>query len=133
MYESGPSSNYSTEQAAQYADEQQHIVDGHPPRRTDRNIKKTLVANDQQCLVQRGYSKFALTDDQRHALRKLKAGSDGGAHYLYDLASNPACCRHQRLPRSPCCREPQGLAGWPPAGLDQPPRSADPCTRYGLR
>jgi len=97
----GPSGNNSIEQAAQYADIQQHIIEGVRPDERMRNIKKTLVANDQQCLVQRGYSKFVLTDDQRRALHKLKDGSDARRAYLYNLASNPAVLQNQKAPVQP--------------------------------
>ena len=97
----GPSNNNSIEQAAQYADLQQHIVESVRPDERMRSIKKTLVANDQQCLVHKGYSKFVLTDDQRHALRRLKAGSDERRAYLYSLASNPAVLQSQRAPAQP--------------------------------
>jgi hypothetical protein len=97
----GPSSNNSIEQAAQYADIQQHIIESVRPDERMRNIKKTLIANDQSCLVQRGYSKFVLTDDQRHVLKKLKAGSDERRAYLYSLATNPAVLQGQRAPAQP--------------------------------
>ena len=97
----GPPSTNSMEEAARYADMQQHIVESARPDERMRNIKKTLVSNDQQCLVQRGYSKFVLTDDQRKILRKLKAGSDERRAYLYSLATNPAVLQGQKAPAQP--------------------------------
>jgi hypothetical protein len=97
----GPAMSDSLDQAARYADMQQHIIEGVRPDQRMRNIKKTLIANDQQCLVQRGYSKFVLTDDQRHALHRLKAGSDERRAYLYSLATNPAVLQGQRAPAQP--------------------------------
>ena len=97
----GPASNNSIEQAAQYADMQQHIVESVRPDERMRNIKKTLVSNDQECLIHKGYSKFVLTDSQRQALRKLKAGSDERRAYLYSLATDPAVLQAQKAPAQP--------------------------------
>ncbi|HZU50889.1 MAG TPA: hypothetical protein VE968_03340 [Sphingomicrobium sp.] len=88
----------TVDQMAQYADEQQHIVDNVRPDERFKSIKKTLESAADQCLISRGYSKFELTDDQRHALRHLKAGSDQRRQYLYSLASNPTVLQSQRAP-----------------------------------
>jgi hypothetical protein len=85
------------DQAVQYANQQQHVVDSVHADERIRNIKKTLVTNDQQCLAQRGYSKFVLTDEQRRILGKLKAGSDRRRAFLYSLASDPAILQSQRV------------------------------------
>jgi hypothetical protein len=92
----GPDTTNSVEQMAQYAARQQHIVDSVRPDERYKSIKRTLVAQDEQCLIGRGYSKFVLTDDQRRALRKLKAGSDQRREYLYGLASNPTVLASQK-------------------------------------
>jgi hypothetical protein len=41
------------------------------------------------CLVNRGYSEFALTAEQRAALDKLPQGSDARRDYLYKLGTDP--------------------------------------------
>ena len=97
----GPDSTNAVDQLAEYAQEQQHIVDSIRPDERIRNIKKTLLTNDQQCLMQRGYSRFVLTDEQRHALSKLKAGSDRRRAYLYNLASNPDVLQNQKAAAQP--------------------------------
>ena len=97
----GPNSTDSVDQAVRYAQQQQHIVDSVHPEQRFRNIKQTLLAKDDQCLMQRGYSKFRLTDDQRRRLSKLKAGSDGRRAYLYSLASNPAVLQSQSVSGKP--------------------------------
>ena len=94
----GPDATNGLDQMAQYADEQQHIVDNVRPDERFKSIKHTLESATDQCLVSRGYSKFELTEDQRHALRHLKAGSDQRREYLYRLASNPAVLQGQRAP-----------------------------------
>ena len=49
------------------------------------------------CLEQRGYSRFALTDEQRKKLGKLKKGSDERRRYMHALASDPAILRNQPI------------------------------------
>lgn len=93
---SGPVSTDVTGQMGQYAAIQQHVVDSARPELRFRNIKKALEASTAECLVQRGYSKFTLTDDQRRTLRKLKPGSDQRRAYLHALASNPLVLQSQR-------------------------------------
>ncbi|MFL6758731.1 hypothetical protein [Sphingomonas sp.] len=83
-------------QIGQYAATQQHIVDNARPELRYRNIKHTLEATTADCLMQRGYSKFTLTDEQRRALRKLKPGSDQRRAYLHALASDPLVLQIQK-------------------------------------
>ena len=97
----GPNTTNSVDQMAQYANQQQHIVDSVHADSRFHSIKQTLTSNTEQCLASRGYSKFALTPDQRHALTKLKAGSDQRREYLYNLASDPNVLRAQRAPAQP--------------------------------
>jgi hypothetical protein len=94
---SGPQSTDAVDQMVQYANQQQHIVDSVHAEQRFHNIKRTLLARDEQCLNQRGYSKFRLSDEQRHQLRKLKIGSDERRAYLYRLASDPAVLQAQRV------------------------------------
>jgi hypothetical protein len=93
----GPDTTNEVQQMAQYANQQQHVVDNVRVDSRMRSIKRTLTANTEQCLAERGYSRFALTDEQRHALSKLKAGSDERRAYLYRLASNPAVLTPQKV------------------------------------
>jgi len=97
----GPEMTDSVDQAVRYAAQQQHIVDSARPDLRFRNIKKTLVSQDEQCLMQRGYSKFRLTDEQRGQLKHLKAGSDERRSYLHRLASDPAVLQVQKVPVQP--------------------------------
>jgi hypothetical protein len=92
----GPSSTDAVDQMVRYADQQQHIVDSARPNERFHNIKKTLVSVTEQCLAARGYSKFELTDEQRHTLKKLKAGSDQRRAYLYSLATSPEVLASQK-------------------------------------
>jgi hypothetical protein len=49
------------------------------------------------CLVERGYSKFALTAEQNAELAKLKPGSNEYHEYLYKLGADPAVLAKQRV------------------------------------
>src|SRR4030095_2421739 len=85
----GPASTDAVDQMARFAANQQHIVESARPEQRSRNIKRTLQTTTDSCLISRGYSKFALTTEQRHQLKKLKVGSDERHAYLFRLASNP--------------------------------------------
>lgn len=89
------------DQMGEYAATQEHIVDSARPELRYRNIKNDLQTTTAQCLVQRGYSKFTLTGEQRHRLSKLKAGSNERREYLYSLASNASVLQAQKAPAQP--------------------------------
>ena len=97
----GPNSTNSIDQMAEYANQQQHIVDSVRPEERFHSIKRMLVDRTGQCLANRGYSKFRLTEEQRHQLRKLKFGSDERRTYLYNLASNPGVLQTQGIAANP--------------------------------
>src|SRR3954451_20842238 len=97
----GPAMTDSVDQMVRYANQQQHIVDSVQPERRFHSIKRTLIATDEQCLVQRGYSKFRLSDEQRSRLRKLKFGSEERRDYLYRLATDPAVLQNQPVATNP--------------------------------
>jgi hypothetical protein len=96
-----PATVDSMDQALQYAQTQQHIVESVRPDERFRNIKKSLISNTERCLIQRGYSKLRLTDDQRHRLRKLKFGSEERREYLYSLATNRSILARQKVSPEP--------------------------------
>jgi hypothetical protein len=85
----------SVDQMVEYANQQQHIVESVRPDQRFHSIKRMLVDRTGQCLANRGYSKFRLTDEQRHRLRKLKFGSEERRVYLYNLGSNPTVLQSQ--------------------------------------
>jgi hypothetical protein len=97
----GPNSTDSIDQMARFADQQQHIVSSIRPEERFHSIKRMLVDRTGQCLASRGYSKFRLTDEQRHRLRKLKFGSQERRVYLYNLGSNPAILQSQGVAANP--------------------------------
>ena len=68
------------------------------PEQKMRALKQGMEAVVQDCLRERGYVQFRLTDDQREMLGKLDRGSDARRQYLYSLASNPDILDAQALP-----------------------------------
>src|SRR5947209_19715526 len=85
----------SVDQMVEYANQQQHIVESVRPEQRFHSIKRMLVDRTGQCLSNRGYSKFRLTEDQRRQLHKLKFGSDERRVYLYNLGTNPTVLQTQ--------------------------------------
>jgi hypothetical protein len=69
------------------------------PEQKVRALKQGMEAVVQDCLRERGYVQFRLTDDQREMLAKLDKGSDERREYLYSLASNPEVLNAQALER----------------------------------
>lgn len=51
------------------------------------------------CLVNRGYTEFELTGEQRATLSRLPQGSDERREYLYKLGTDPDVLTRQSLPR----------------------------------
>jgi hypothetical protein len=63
-----------------------------------KEVKKILFSAMQKCMVQRGYTRFALTEDQRSEFAKFKDGSPERRAYLHKLASDPAIVEQQKQP-----------------------------------
>ena len=49
------------------------------------------------CLVERGYTEFALTSEQRAHLATLPEGSDERREFLFKLGTDPAVLKSQAL------------------------------------
>lgn len=97
----GPADTNVADQVGQFAATQGHIIESVRPQERYRNIKKTLEFTTAECLVQRGYSRFTLTDDQRRRLGKLTPGSDQRRAYLFGLARDPAVLASQKAAGQP--------------------------------
>lgn len=65
------------------------------PERRIRELREGLQQVLEICLTKRGYSRFALTDEQRRKLGRLKKGSPERHRFLHSLASNPQVLRMQ--------------------------------------
>lgn len=77
-------------EAIKFANTQQRILHSARPEQQFDDIRDLLQSTVDQCLAARGYSRFELTEDQRHAIAKLKIGSEARRTFLYRLASDPA-------------------------------------------
>jgi hypothetical protein len=67
----------------------------------NEEIAAQRARNDalKSCLVNRGYSEFALTPEQRAELDKLPQGSDARRDYLYKLGTDPEVLAKQAIPK----------------------------------
>lgn len=68
------------------------------PEQAMRALKAGMVAVVEDCLRERGYVQFRLTDEQREALSKLDKGSEERREFLYRLASDPRILEAQHVP-----------------------------------
>ena len=75
-----------------------HVVDSVNPDRGIKEIKQFQLDLVARCLLDHGYHRFRLTDDQRKHLEKLKIGSDARHAYLHKLASDPDILQAQAAP-----------------------------------
>lgn len=73
--------------AVRRANEYERIRRGVEPERRIDHLKTVLQSAVDTCLRGRGYTKFTLTDDQRHRLGKMPIGSPQRRSFLYQLAS----------------------------------------------
>ena len=80
------------------AAQQQRIVDGVRAEKRMRELEAGLQAILEDCLKERGYVKFRLTEEQRKWLGTLKKGSEERRRYLHSLASNETVLETQRVP-----------------------------------
>lgn len=86
-----PMPDQSPQDALQvYASRLGQIKAGLDPERRMKEIGDLQQSTVDGCLMQRGYRRFRLTEDQRRRLAKLKIGSPERHDYLYRLASDPA-------------------------------------------
>jgi hypothetical protein len=67
------------------------------PERRMRELKQGLETVVEDCLKERGYVEFRLTDEQREMLSHLDRGSDERREFLHSLASNPEVLEAQAL------------------------------------
>ena len=58
-------------------------------RAQEMQIKQARMETVRKCLVERGYTEFELTPEQRSELAQLRQGSPERLDYLYKLGTNP--------------------------------------------
>ncbi len=68
------------------------------PEQKMRALKDGMEAVVQDCLRERGYVQFRLTDEQRETLSHLDRGSEQRREFLYRLASNADVLHAQAVP-----------------------------------
>lgn len=74
------------------------IVQGTHVDASLKDVKQYQLDLDAKCLLDHGYHRFRLTDDQRKHLEKLKVGSDARHAYLHRLAADPDILQAQAAP-----------------------------------
>lgn len=67
------------------------------PEMQVRQLRERMQEVVDNCLIERGYTQFRLTESQRKQLSKLKKGTDERHHFLHELASNPEVLQQQRI------------------------------------
>jgi hypothetical protein len=63
-----------------------------------RQLRDRMQEVVDNCLIDRGYSQFRLTDSQRKQLSMFKKGSVERHHFLHELASDPEVLQRQPVP-----------------------------------
>lgn len=61
------------------------------------SLQKFLVSGVEECLINKGYTPFALTQDQTRRLSGLRKGSQERFHYLHEISSDVSILQAQRL------------------------------------
>ena len=87
--------------ASAWANQAQRYEQIRQSIRSDQKIlelKQGMTAVVGECLRQRGYVKFRLTDAQSTKLATLAKGSDERREYLHGLAADPDVLKAQALP-----------------------------------
>jgi hypothetical protein len=64
-------------------------------------VKRIVFSTIQQCMIERGYTRFALTEEQRREIEQFDDGSPERRVALYQLASDAAILEAQKQPLPP--------------------------------
>jgi len=84
-------------EAADIVGRSAHIVDRTRPQERMKAVGTLMQGAVDDCLRQRGYIRFRLTEAQRKQLSRLHLGSPARHAYLYRLATDPAVLRDQAM------------------------------------
>jgi hypothetical protein len=74
------------------------IVEGTHVGESLKDVKRFQIGLLDKCLMEHGYHRFRLTDDQRGQLERLKIGSEARHAFLHHLASDPHILSTQAEP-----------------------------------
>jgi len=67
------------------------------PAQQVKQIKEIMFVTVRQCMVEHGYTRIALTEQQRAGYEKVPGNSAERLKYLHALASDPAVVESQRI------------------------------------
>jgi hypothetical protein len=73
------------------------VIEGVRPAARMREVAGLLQTTVDQCLAERGYARFRLTEEQRDRLERLPIGAAERHSYLHSLAADPAVLKAQAL------------------------------------
>lgn len=82
--------------ATSKANQQQTVIATARPDEQYARIKEMMFKVVRSCMIQNGYTKIILTEDQRNEYSKLKGGADARRAYIHKLASDPHVLETQR-------------------------------------
>jgi hypothetical protein len=83
---------------AQIAARTEQIRSSIRPQKLMNELQQGLVGVVEQCLIERGYVQFRLTESQSKQLSRLKSGSPERHQFLHALASDPKVLDVQAIP-----------------------------------
>lgn len=90
------SQNNGLDAAARVAAQQQTVIAATRPDEQYAGIKEKMFKVVRKCMIERGYSKIVLTEDQRNEYSETKGGANARRAYIHKLASNPDVLETQR-------------------------------------
>ncbi|SNT02782.1 hypothetical protein [Sphingopyxis indica] len=82
--------------AARNAAEQQTVIAATRPDEQYARIKEKMFKVVRKCMLDHGYTKIVLTEDQRNEYSEIKGGAEARRSFIYELASNPHLLEAQR-------------------------------------
>lgn len=82
----------------QYAQDVEAVRNSARAEQQVEAVKKILFSTMQQCMIQHGYTRFALTEEQRSEIARFEDGSPERRAFLHKLASDAAVLEQQKQP-----------------------------------
>lgn len=90
------SQNNGLDAATRVATQQQTVIAATRPDQQYAGIKEKMFKVVRTCMLQRGYAKIVLTEEQRNEYSNMKGGADARRAYIHELASDPHVLETQR-------------------------------------
>ena len=76
--------------------QEQVVLTAARPEKQYARIKEIMFHVVRSCMIDHGYAKIVLTEDQRKAYGEVKGGADARRAYIHKLASDPHVLEKQR-------------------------------------